>query len=87
MYEALTLRPPFQANDMESLFKKVMIGKYQQIPNVYSQDLAGVIKSMIQVNSKLRPTCITMLNMESIKKRIEKYFGADYLFEERNLRN
>jgi hypothetical protein len=31
----------------------------------------------------MRPACLTILNMECVKKRIEKYFGADYLREER----
>jgi NIMA (never in mitosis gene a)-related kinase 1/4/5 len=68
---------------MENLYNNVITGKYSPIPNIFSTDIANVIKSMLQVNPKLRPTCLTILNMESVKKRIEKYFGKDYLLDER----
>lgn len=39
---------------------------------------------MLQLNSKMRPACLTILNMDIVKKRIDKYFGADYLIVERS---
>lgn len=47
LYEMLALKPPFKGNDMENLFNNVMAGKYQPIPNIFSQDIANVIKSML----------------------------------------
>jgi len=79
----IALRPPFKGNDMENLYNSVLAGKYQPIPNVFSADIGNVIKSMLSVNSKIRPTCLTILTMESVKKRIEKYFSSDYLMQER----
>ena len=32
LYEAITLKPPFRANDMEELFKKVIRGFYARPP-------------------------------------------------------
>lgn len=83
MYESVCYRPPFSGNNMDNLFKKITSGKFADIPTHYSPDLSIVIKSMIQVNPKLRPTCLTLLTMESVKKRIEEYFGENYLIEER----
>lgn len=53
LYEMMAMRPPFKGSDMEHLYNNVMTGKYQPIPNIYSNEIASVIKSMLQVNSKL----------------------------------
>jgi NIMA (never in mitosis gene a)-related kinase len=52
----ITLKPPFRAEDMHSLFKVVLKGVYPKISSKYSQDLQKVVKALIQVNSKKRPT-------------------------------
>jgi len=43
LYEMITLRPPFQAEDMNSLYKRVTKGKFQKIPITYSNDLWVII--------------------------------------------
>jgi NIMA (never in mitosis gene a)-related kinase len=45
----VTLKPPFRANDMNGLYKRVLKGVYPKIPNTYSQDLANMIKILLQV--------------------------------------
>lgn len=57
LYEVVTLRPPFRAEDMEGLYKKVMKGVYPKISSKYSTDLANIIKQLLQINPNLRPTC------------------------------
>jgi len=52
-----TLKPPFRAEDMERLYKKVIRGLYPKIPSHFSQDLSNTIRALIQVNPNLRPTC------------------------------
>ena len=37
IYEVCALKPPFQAKDMQGLFKKVQTGKFDRIPSRYSQ--------------------------------------------------
>jgi NIMA (never in mitosis gene a)-related kinase len=49
LYESITLKPPFRADDMQGLYKKVLRGVYPKIPNVYSTDLANLVKSLVQV--------------------------------------
>jgi len=48
------LRPPFQANDMQGLFKKLIKGNFQKLPAHFSSDLTHVIDLMLQVNPKRR---------------------------------
>jgi NIMA (never in mitosis gene a)-related kinase len=43
VYEMATLRPPFRAENMEGLYKKVVRGKYDPISNRYSSHLHKVL--------------------------------------------
>ena len=71
IYEMITFRPPFQAQSMEELYRKVMRGIFPKIPSRYSEDLSDAIKLMIQVEPGARPTCEELLKMPMIYKRIE----------------
>ena len=52
-----TLKPPFRAQDMNGLYKKVIKGAYPEIPKKYTKDLSDVIMRMLSVEPKLRPSC------------------------------
>ena len=39
LYESITLKPPFRAEDMAGLYKKVLKGQYPPMPPHYSSDL------------------------------------------------
>ena len=49
LYESVTLKPPFRADDMAGLYKKVLIGIYSKIPDHFSPELSQVIKQLVQV--------------------------------------
>jgi NIMA (never in mitosis gene a)-related kinase len=57
LYESVTLRPPFRADDMAGLYKKVLKGVYPKIPTHFSVDLANSVKELICVQAQLRPSC------------------------------
>ena len=57
IYEMAFLKPPFRANDMEGLFKKINKGIFEPIPSFYSKDLNLIISELLKVNPILRPTC------------------------------
>ena len=61
LYEMAALQPPFRANDMNQLFKRVCEGRVTSLPPQYSKDLMYMIKLCLQVDPKLRPGCNTML--------------------------
>ena len=44
------LKPPFRAQDMEGLCNKVLKGVYPKLSNRYSNDLAQLIKLMLQTD-------------------------------------
>lgn len=56
-YEVLALVPPFRAKDMNGLFKRVTAGVFDDPPKIYSSELTNLIKQMIRVNPKDRPSC------------------------------
>jgi NIMA (never in mitosis gene a)-related kinase len=67
IYEMCTLKPPFRAEDMDGLYKKVNKGQYSKIGNSYSEELANIIKLMLQVNPSNRPNAKQLLKSCSNK--------------------
>ena len=63
LYELCALSPPFRAPDMKGLYNKVVRGAYPSIPPVYSVDLIGMVKALLQLNPQNRPSCSRILGM------------------------
>lgn len=74
IYEMTTLKPPFRAEDMDGLYKKVIKGSYSKIGDNYSKQLAAAIKSMLQVNPSNRPDAAQLLT--TIRSKAEE-LGID----------
>jgi NIMA (never in mitosis gene a)-related kinase 1/4/5 len=47
LYEMIMLKPPFEAADMDGLYRKVTRGAYPTLSTGYSPELAAVIKAML----------------------------------------
>lgn len=52
----MALKPPFQASDMEGLYKKVIKGDYPRLPLNYSSQLNDLIRILLQTDPHKRPT-------------------------------
>ena len=74
-YEMLALHPPFRAENMEALYNKVVKCQYGKISDRYSNDISEIIKLLLKVKSKDRPTCGQILKHPLVKKRLE-FFQA-----------
>ncbi|CAD8112522.1 unnamed protein product [Paramecium sonneborni] len=61
-YEMATLKPPFRAQNMEGLYKRVQRGLFERIPSKFSGELMTIIGLCLQVQSKSRPSCNQLLN-------------------------
>jgi len=87
LYEMITLYPPFRAENMEGLFKKVIKGVYGKIPQRFSRDLNFVLNSLLQVNPSNRPSCEDILKLQVIQNKIQffNHFGLQDDFEEKIL--
>lgn len=55
LYEMITLKPPFRAENMQGLYKKVLKGQYPKIPSKFSVDIQTIVRILLQVNPKKRP--------------------------------
>lgn len=49
LYESVTLKPPFRADDMAGLYKRVVKGQYPKIASHFSKDLDQTIKMLLVV--------------------------------------
>jgi hypothetical protein len=68
----VSLKPPFTADDMAGLFKRVTKGQFKRVPQIFSHELHQILKVMINVNPAARPTCEQLMNIPSFAKRAEK---------------
>ena len=62
LYELCTYRPPFEAESMEGLARKVMKGRYEAIPSFYSQALRTTLSKLLVVEPNFRSSVNDILN-------------------------
>ena len=72
LYELCTLKPPFKGANLKELYKSVMKGEYEPLPSSLSKDLGKLIKQLLQINPRNRPTCSEILNNPIVEKRLNK---------------
>lgn len=75
LYEMAALKPPFQANDMSLLFKKVQSGTVEKIPSCYSKELFNIICLCLQVKPKDRPMASMILQLPDVLLHLEEVEG------------
>jgi NIMA (never in mitosis gene a)-related kinase len=66
------LKPPFEATDLQGLYRKVQRGVFDRIPARYSMDLHTVISMMLKVSPALRPNSDQLL----ANGLVQKYIGG-----------
>jgi len=74
LYEMITLKPPFRAENMEGLYNKVIKGQISRIPERFSSDIAEIVKMLIQVAPEARPNCgmfLSILTINDFNKKIK----------------
>jgi|JFJP01.1.fsa_nt_gi serine/threonine protein kinase len=65
------LKPPFRAESMEGLYKRVVKGTYQRLPGHYSVDINDFIGCMLSVNPKARCSSAELLSLPSVIDKIK----------------
>lgn len=74
IYEMCTLKPPFRAENMEGLYKKVIKGAYDKLPTRYSADLGDCIRMMLHLHPNQRTDCNKLLALPQVRERLEERF-------------
>lgn len=83
LYELCALRPPFMANDINALKKKISAGHFDRIPEGYSEDLENLIRLCLTTNTRERPSAEGLLHNSLIRRRLylfpnEKFSESGY---------
>jgi NIMA (never in mitosis gene a)-related kinase len=68
-----TLKPPFDANSLQQLAKKIAKGIYAPIPSTYSKEMKNLVNTLLITDTKKRPRVHEILAMPVIKNRIKEF--------------
>jgi len=72
IYEMAALKPPFRAENMDGLYKKITNGSFNKLPSHYSVDLENLVRMMLKVKPSHRPSTSKLLTHPLLLKRLEK---------------
>jgi NIMA (never in mitosis gene a)-related kinase len=72
LYEMAALKPPFRAEDMDGLFKKVVKGAFPRLPGEYSPELTSLVKALLQTSPASRPSCNRILETAAVQGRLPR---------------
>lgn len=73
LYEMVSLKHAFDAQDMNGLVMKILRGKVMPAPPGYSQELKNLISQLLAKDPSQRPTTENILEMPLIKPRVDKF--------------
>ena len=73
LYELITSELPFQANNLPLLCLKILKGTYSPLPYYVSKGLKDLVKNLLQVDPKKRPTIKEILKYDILKKRMQVF--------------
>lgn len=68
LYEICALNPPFSATNLLSLFYKITKGKYDPVPDVFSDSIMTLIHKMLCLDPENRPSAGCLLTSEYVQK-------------------
>ena len=84
LYELIELKPPFLANTIENLSRKIQRGKYCSMGKLYSIELTNFIHHMLVTDVKKRYSIHAILEDKEIKKRLYQVPYTEEHFNEIN---
>lgn len=73
IYEMAAFRPPFEASDIEQLYKKIKKGKYDAVPAQYSAELSEVIAICLNKKVERRLSAEELLSLPSLIRKCAQF--------------
>jgi len=70
LYELVALHPPFQANSLDRLAAKIMAGQFEPLPRACNPEIATLIRRLLCVDHKARPSCTDILQTAAMQSRM-----------------
>ena len=79
LYELCTFKHPFEANNQGALILKIMNGSPENLNNYYSKDLKDLIYLLLEKDSRKRPSCKDILNLDFVRNKLKSLGFINYL--------
>ena len=73
MYEVMSLRHAFDADDMNGLVMKIVRGKPVPMPTRYSHGLRDLVSKLLHKNPRQRPTASEVLRHGALRGRVDEW--------------
>jgi NIMA (never in mitosis gene a)-related kinase 1/4/5 len=67
LYEMCSLKMPFLGQDFPSLYRRVIEGKYEEIPEVYSEAMQNLVRMCLITEEEMRPAASELLETAILK--------------------
>ncbi|ESL07542.1 serine/threonine protein kinase [Trypanosoma rangeli SC58] len=67
LYELLTLKRPFDGENMQEVMQKALAGKYEPLPTTISPEMTEVVSMLLSGDPHVRPSTSKLLNMPICK--------------------
>ena len=77
LYEMCAFQPPFTANTLVQLTKKILKGSYAPLKGKFDKDIDNLIGSLLVIDPNQRPNINQILKHPVIFARIEKVLAKD----------
>lgn len=77
LYEITCLKAPFRGSSLKKIYQAIKEGKYDAIPRMYSNTLAGLVYMCLQSDAQKRPSCEELLKLIVDKRRGFKVSEGD----------
>ncbi|XP_061668332.1 serine/threonine-protein kinase Nek2 isoform X2 [Syngnathoides biaculeatus] len=72
LYELCALSPPFTASNPKELAVKIREGKFNRIPQRYSEEINALLKKMLNVKDYMRPSVESILRSALLAEAVRK---------------
>ena len=76
LYELCMLSHAFSAENLLGLVYKIVAGKFDPIPQMYSDEMRSLINLLLEKDVAKRPTCIDILRMPFVLKKIKAFIES-----------
>eukprot|EP00826_Nyctotherus_ovalis_P046674 TRINITY_DN5306_c0_g1_i3.p1 TRINITY_DN5306_c0_g1~~TRINITY_DN5306_c0_g1_i3.p1 ORF type:complete len:500 (-),score=133.51 TRINITY_DN5306_c0_g1_i3:177-1676(-) len=82
LYELCALKQPFDAINLHLLALRIVEGNYPPIPGHYSEGLKGLVRKLLVVDPKKRPSVNEILETGIIQRKVRKFLSEEEYEEE-----
>ncbi|KAL0973798.1 hypothetical protein UPYG_G00211290 [Umbra pygmaea] len=73
LYELCSLRPPFAASNLLSLFYKIIRGEYSPVSDVYSDSITSLVQMLLSPVPEDRPSAVAILGMAYVQDHLRGF--------------